>query len=1143
MPILTVEKITLPPDRVDQEPIGRAVFTEDRVALLAMKMSSYDRLAWSSNALGMNDAHSRIVHGFSIPVHFTLGHPSYNFLILMMKISIKLLRRILLILIPALGAGTMLRAADILPLDGPWRFHRDETKVGETQKWFSHALPPPSDGPAEIHLPGSTDEAKAGLPNPKPPTLAGLYRPNIYEGTAWYQRDIDIPETWGGKRVTLRLERVHWVSRVWVDDHFIGTQDSLCTPQVYNLGSGLTAGKHRLTLCIDNTRKIDLGLFASINYEGTQTNWNGVVGKMELTASPPVSIADVQVYPDLDRKLVAVKVTVNNTTGSAAQGTIQLDAADRQSKAAVGTKSFPFQAEPGQSTVSEELPLSPKVRLWDEFSPALQVLKVQLSSGSSTDQHQVVFGMRKFAAAGTQFTMNNRPLFLRGTLECCVFPLTGYPPTDVPAWQRIFRIMKSYGLNYIRFHSWCPPDAAFTAADLEGIMVQAEGPQANVDTGTVPERDAFVRAELKRIVDVYGNHPSFCLLTPGNEFGGSREVLTDWVDMLRNEDPRHLYSSPTSTEVLTENRQFTISADGRGVNGPGTLGDARGVVPNDQRPHLGHEVGQWTFYPDFNEIREYTGVLQAKNFEIIRAQLQAKGMLDLAPKIYRADGKQAVLLYKEEIENLRRTLSYAGFALLDLHDYPGQGTALIGPLNAFWESKGFITPAEHTRYDGPTVPLLRLPKRTYTVGENFQAAAEVSHFGPSDLPNAQPEWRITNGHGHAVAEGTLPALDLPTGKLTPIGTISTSLARAAAPAKLTVTVSLKGTEFRNSWDIWVYPDYAPITPPADVLVTDAWNDAVQSALSNGRKVVLFPSRTIPAATLKGSFLPVFWSPIWFVMCGGQDPDPGTMSILCDPRHPALALFPTEFYSNWQWWDLLNNSTTLDLDGTPADFRPIVQVTDNFSRQKKLGNLFEARVGKGRLLVCTIDLQKDLAHRAVAAQLLRSLYAYTGTDAFQPASELTMTALDRVLETSSNHLAKIGAKVIGCDSEAEGYPASNAIDDDLNTIWHTVWQPTAAPLPHFLTIDMGTTLQIKGVTYLARQDNANARVGDCEVYLSKDFSNWGEPVAIAKLSNTADLQTILFKAPASGRYLKFLVKSAIAPQPIIAVADFDVIEDR
>ena len=103
------------------------------------------------------------------------------------------------------------------------------------------------------------------------------------------------------------------------------------------------------------------------------------------------------------------------------------------------------------------------------------------------DQRTVRFGMREFAAKGTQFTMNGRPVFLRGTLECSVFPLTGYPPTDVASWQRIYRIMKSYGLNFIRFHSWCPPEAAFAAADIEGIMIQAEGPQANVNAGAGPD--------------------------------------------------------------------------------------------------------------------------------------------------------------------------------------------------------------------------------------------------------------------------------------------------------------------------------------------------------------------------------------------------------------------------------------------------------------------------------------------------------------------------------------------------------------------------------------------------------------------------------------------------------------------------------
>ena len=878
-----------------------------------------------------------------------------------------------------------------ISLAGQWRFTLDPNKEGVEKQFFNRELP------ERISLPGSTDEAKLGTPNPNKPTLDGLYRLYRYEGPAWYQRDVEIPGAWQGKQVSLFLERAHWSTTVWVDDKYVGTQDSLIAPHVYNLGTNLAPGRHRLTICVDNTRKIDLGRFVSIYYEGTQTNWNGLIGKLELRAKDLVSVADVQVYPDLDRKLAKVSVLITNVTGKPASGELTIGATGPLGVGKIPARKVNFAAAQARTAVTAELPMDENLRLWDEFSPALYELTVSMTAKSATqtfaDQQMVAFGMRKFAARGTQFTMNDRPVFLRGTLECGIFPLTGYPPTDVPSWQRIYRIIKSYGLNFIRFHSWCPPEAAFAAADIEGVMVQAEGPQANIPAGEDKQRDAFVEQELLRMIRTYGHHPSFCLMTIGNEYGGVDAVLSHWVDMLIKEDPRRLNSS-ASWGQITANRQFTESGQPRGIQGPATDVDFREAIAKEDRPLTGHEIGQWTFYPNFDETKKYTGVLAAKNLDLVHDDLAARHLLDLAPRFVQATGRHAVLLYKEEIEILMRTPGHTGFSLLDLHDYPGQGTALIGPLDPFWDSKGFVTPETHRRYCGATVPLLRITKRTFTTDETFAAEAQIAHFGPQDLANAQPAWIIRDESGREVASGTLAALTVTTGKLTSLGTFSASLAKAPAPAKLTVTVSLTGTRFANDWDIWVYPSGGEATPPADAVIARRWDHTTKDALANGKKVILFPEFVNPSQSLPGSFLPVFWSPIWF-----PKQQPNTMGILCDPKHPALARFPTEFYSNWQWYDLLQNSRSVNLDGTPATFQPIVEVIDNFARNNKLGNLFEARVDGGSLLVCTIDLPRIADKQPAAKQLLRSLYAYVGSGSFAPSEELETAWLDKVFSST------------------------------------------------------------------------------------------------------------------------------------------------
>jgi hypothetical protein len=993
-------------------------------------------------------------------------------------------------------------------LAGEWRFEI----AGTNADAYTRSLP------GKIHLPGTMDDAGLGPKNTKPPTLEGPYRIYDYAGPAWYQRDIEIPSAWQGKRVTLFLERCRWVTTVWLDDQRIGTRDSLIAPHVYDFGAGVTPGKHRLTICVDNTVKLDLGKFVSALFGGTWGNMNGIVGRIELSTTPPVWIDDVQVYPNLAERSALVKVRIGNATGQSGRGALSVGA-----KSVTAT----WDAKGGQAEVEVDMS---NAKLWDEFSPNLSKLTVKLGG----DERIVRFGMREFTAKGTQFTMNGRPVFLRGTLECSVWPLTGYPPTDVPAWQRIYRVMKSYGLNHIRFHSWCPPEAAFAAADLEGIMIQAEGPQANVQAGSDPARDAFIEAEFKRIVDTYGNHPSFCTMTLGNEYGGKADLLAGWVDMLIQRDPRHLYSSASCAQT-TANRQWTELATGRGILGAGTQRDLRDVVASDARPITGHEIGQWMFYPDFNEMKKYTGVMAVKNFEMIRDDMAQKHLLDLEPKYVQASGRFAVRLYKEEIEVLLRTPGYAGFSLLDLHDYPTQGTALIGPLDPFWDSKGFITPQAYRRFCGPTVPLLRMPKRTYAVDEPFEATADLAHYGPADIANAQPVWTIKDEHGREVASGKLPVVNVPTGKLTALGTIRASLAKASAPAKLTVTVALRGTKFVNDWDIWVYPANVASQPPAGVVVCEQWEPA-KAALAEGKTVVFFaPPKNTPES-MSGRFLPVFWSPVWF-----PSQKPNTMGLLCDPAHPLFAQFPTDFHSDWQWYELMQRSRLFILDDTPPAYRPVLQVIDNFARNHKLGVVFEGRVGPGQLLACGFDLPA-MTKEPAARQLLASLYTYAGSAAFKPAQEFSDDLLAKLFVPKfANKLQELGAQV-RADSQEGDHPAANVLDGDPQTMWHTPWDEPAPNFPHELMVEFPKPVRVAGLTCLPRQDgNRNGWIKDYAVHVSADGKTWGPPVAQGTFKKDDDLHRIKLANPVETRFLKLVALSSFDPaKPYASLAELSVL---
>ena len=682
----------------------------------------------------------------------------------------------------------------------------------------------------------------------------------------------------------------------------------------------------------------------------------------------------------------------------------------------------------------------------------------------------------------------------------------------------------------MRFHSWCPPEAAFEAADREGFLLHVEAPQWVSDAGRNPPRDAFIHDEVERILDTYGNHPSFGMLCMGNELQGDTEYLQGLVRFGQGHDPRHLYTPSTAwSQGAADDYRVVVV---RGLHGPTTDTDFAQEIAAQPVPTISHEVGQWSVFPNMAEIPEYNGVTRPRNFELIEGDLEQKGLSDQAPMFTQASGELSALLYKEEMEVLLRTPGHSGFQLLDLHDFPGQGTALVGILDAFWDSKGLVDPADHRHYCGPVVPLLRLPKRTYTTAETLTAVAEVAHFGPAEISD-RPRWKLTGPGGVVEAAGEWPRAVYEPGDLYRIGSLSCSFSKIPTASKLNLTVSVGA--YSNTWDLWVYPAGPKPVPPSGVTVSRSLTETL-AALKAGGKVLLLADRGSLEKSVAGSFAPVFWSPVWFSGQGAA-----TMGILCDPQHPALAEYPTEYHTNWQWYDLLQRSRSMILDGTPRGFRPIVQVIDNFTRNQKLGCLIEAGVGAGKLVVCSMNLWDDLEHRPAARQMLASLFAYMASPKFDPKGTLTESELRTFLrESTPSVMAKLGAKVVYVDSEdkANGNVAQNAIDGDPDTFWHTQWQPTETPSPHEIQIDLQKSVGLKGLRYLSRQDMENARIGSFEVYLSDDRENWGKPVAAGWFAHGDDWQLVAFEG--NGRYLRFVALSGLDGQNFVAAAELEVV---
>jgi hypothetical protein len=915
-----------------------------------------------------------------------------------------------------------------LSLAGPWRFQIDPEARGEHEQWFQRTLG------QTTWLPGSMTENGLGedvtvetkwtgsivdrswFTDPKyaeyrksgnikvPFWLTPLKH---YIGVAWYQRQFVVPDTWAAKRVTLSLERCHWETKAWLDGKYVGMRNSLSTAHEYDLGV-LPAGSHELAIAADNRVKIGVGPDAHSVSDHTQGNWNGIIGAIELCATDAVRIDDVQVYPDLGRKATRVRVSIANAAKSEAKGTLRLLAAGCHAARdhAVPEAATEFAVAPGAKTIELDYPMGENVRLWDEFTPNLYDLTASIRGPGFSDSRTIRFGMRQIATEGTQFTINGRKTFLRGTLECCIFPLTGHPPTDIESWRKVLRATKSYGLNHLRFHSWCPPEAAFAAADEMGMMYHIEC-AAWVNSGpTIGDGqpiDQFLYDESDRILKAYGNHPSFCLLAYGNEPAGKNQAkwLGDLVTYWKQKDPRRLYTSGAGWPIIPQNDYHSTPAPRGHQWGEGlksrfnaeeltTNIDYRTFINQYPVPVVSHEIGQWCVYPSFDEIGKYTGVLKPRNFEIFRDSLAAHHLLDQARDFLMASGKLQALLYKEEIEAALRTPGFGGFQLLDLHDFPGQGTALVGILDPFWESKGYVTAEEHHRYCCETVPLLRMDKCVWTTAETFAGTIEIAHFGPAPLKNTVVTWSVNDAGSKVVNSGEFPALDVPVGNGIQAGRIEWTLAELAAPARLVLTVSLKGTAYCNHWDLWVYPAKLEVPAAPDVMIVESLDEEAVSTLRAGGKVLWMLPPDKVNSDVPAGFTTIFWNTQWT----NRQP-PHTLGILCDPQHPALAQFPTDFHSNWQWWDLVSKSRSMILDELEPRLRPVVQVIDDWNTNRKLGLVFEAKVEGGKLLVCSIDLRNGLGRRPVARQMLYSLVNYMCGSDFQPGTACSVIAVQRL----------------------------------------------------------------------------------------------------------------------------------------------------
>jgi hypothetical protein len=1028
--------------------------------------------------------------------------------------------------------------AETIDLSGEWKLALDPSDSGLA------AGPETWSFPDSIELPTTLTLAGKGNPLTRQPaidkeTLQELHQRYSYIGPAWYQREVEIPESWADKDIILELERVIWQSRLWINGIEAGTRDSLSTPHRYRVSNRMRPGRNTITLRIDNREQLPIGIGHAYT-NATQTIWNGVVGKFALTALPKARIDHMRLRSKGNDIMVALDL--RNVSRSPVDSTVSLTAIHPDGRT-MPPVTFKHTVPSGESVREISIPLGSRPALWSEFSPQLYQIRASLESPAGSSVLTENYGHRSFAAEGRKLLVNGNQTFLRGTLECAIFPKTGHPDMSGVEWEKICSTLEAYGLNHLRFHSWCPPRAAFEAADRHGIYLQVELPNWSFHMGQRPPVDDYFRAEGERILREFGNHPSFVMFCLGNELTGDFNAMDQLVKYLRIIDPDKLFTStafsfsPRGKAPGPEDDFFISQETNSGwVRGqgfinqtpPNTTSDYSEGLSSIPIPLVTHEVGQYNNYPNLAELPKYEGgALRALGYEAIRNDLERRGRLADAPRLTRDSGKLAALLYKEDMERALRTPEQAGIQLLDLHDFPGQSTATVGLLDCFWDSKGYITPEKFREFCAPAVPLARMEKFVWLNSETFAADLELANFTQGPLETAFTA-KLIDGEGGTISSRSFDAASYPLGNAHKIGRFEVQLGRFTSAARVELAVSSADGRWKNSWPVWIFPAAPAPEPPDTLQILNSPGPALNQALAAGRSVLLLPSRASLANPIDARFIPVFWSPLHFPN------QPGTLGATIDHEHPVFSAFPTDTHTNWQWWELFSTSFAMDLDALSNKPAMPVRFVDKYDRNALPAALWEAKVGPGKLLVCTLDITSDLADRHSARQLRRSLLDYLGSDRFNPAITLEPGVIESLFK-------KVRFRATA-DSAAPENPVEAAVDGDPATFWHTEWQSGKKQLPASLAIDLGADAGIRGFRYSPRQDMNRGRIDRYSIEISRDGRIWTPVAPETSFPDGAETQEVLFDPPVVARHIRLTALSDHGGAKGAAIAEFEPLPD-
>lgn len=867
------------------------------------------------------------------------------------------------------------------------------------------------------------------------PIATRFTRRHTYEGEARISRKITVPD-YGTDRLFVLAERARAL-RLLVDGEACSVfrQGTLSTPYIFEL-TGAAPGEHEFTFLSDNSYP---GMpkaaiyYSSAATDETQTNWNGILGECSMYTRPQNFIDSLRVYPRAVKKEEKNKaggyvldVCVELAPGAKkvykdAKIILQSEALaageleDTQTLTEIISYSGEGLAEAGTDKEENpktmeiwfrDLPLRENVKLWDEDEGNLYEMAVTLDNGmsaedkgGSTAECRTRFGIRSFGDNGSgRLALNGRAIFLRGEANCAEYPETGHPPMTIPEWKEMLLKYRSYGINFVRFHSHCEPEAAFAAADELGMLLQPELSHWDPkDAFGTEESYRYYRAELVDLLKTYANHPSFVMLTLGNELQAQdegRERMRELVRTAKRMDPTRLYANGSNAfygeEGCDPESDFYTSQSCKDVVIRGTFSGMRGYLNENypsadrtydeamaeirkeyQKPVFSFEVGQFEVLPDFEELESFHGISDPVNLKLIKKRVEERGLLPTWEKYVEATGELSRLAYREEIEAAMRTRELSGISLLGLQDFPGQGTALVGMMNSHLEPKpyDFARPERFREFFQECRILVKLPHYTYEAGERLIAEVEAANFGKGNIEgvfcwtlagkmsvsengNCEPAEIKSKNTVIATGEDTEITICRP-GSYTEVGSLDIPLDFVEKNTALTLKVRIGDSI--SAYPIWVYRKTTPVCPE-NVYETRAFDVKTREILQNGGRVYLSP-----------------------------DADKESLP------NSIKTQFTTDFHTDWQWWIMATKRAVI----LPHPMKTIITEMDSYAFLRPMAQMIEFRCLKGKVLLSTMELHKSQQYPEVRA-LQASIYTYLSGENFEPAEEITEEELSMLV---------------------------------------------------------------------------------------------------------------------------------------------------